>query len=180
MLSIPTVRSALICCDQLHPVDNPLNSYAKLDCFIKKARSADLIEWCILLIIDFVESGALRADQIGLRALQGMGKSKGLVDLLLFKRSLHQHLISKTMESLPFDVDIKLKIREITSSIPVYRAAYGYSYTDKFPATRSFMAGWPKAADKFLGLLDASVFSYEFDEAFRGALKGGKDVSTIM
>ena len=185
LLSNQSIRQALIEADQEFSTRNPLDSTTKLQTIINKGgKDTEKIEWCVLLLLDLHASGALRYDQIGLRALQGGSTrtgGKGLLDLLLFKRELMQYMIHGFVDTLKFPPAIKVKIRETCSSISQYRTACGYSYNPTYkPAKKSFMAGWPKSAELFMCLLDGLVFGYEYDDALRAGMRSRKDPETML
>lgn len=185
LLSHQSIRQALIEADQEFSTRNPLDSTTKLQTIINKAgKDTAKLEWCVLLLLDLHASGALRYDQIGLRALQGGGTKnggKGLLDLLLFKRELLQYMVNGFCDALKFPPAIKVKIRETCTSISQYRASCGYSYNPAYkPVKKSFMAGWPKSAELFMCLLDGLVFGYEYDDALRAGLRNRKDPETVL
>jgi len=51
------VRQAVLGLDQRLGHENPLNSSAKLQDIVSKCKTADKIELCTLLLVDFVEPG---------------------------------------------------------------------------------------------------------------------------
>ena len=96
LLSIPRVRQLLMDADSglpgsdlsFHPAQptpvnlfgltqgggfNPLDSVSKLTVVVVKCRSSnDVLEWCVELLLDFAKSGALTAEQVGCRSLEGI------------------------------------------------------------------------------------------------------------
>ena len=75
---------------------NPLDSVYKLHKIVSKANSPDMIEWSLELICDQWRSGALKADQLGMRHLRGDiagSGGKGIIDLMVFKHDALQFLL---------------------------------------------------------------------------------------
>ena len=182
-LGIPTVRKAIIEIDQDVAVENPLDSISKLQLMVNKGKTAANVEWSTLLLLDYVRSDALSADQVSTRSLQGQGSGgKGLVDLLLYKRDCRDHMLTTLLDSYAFPAEIKIKLREVTGgSIEHYRASCGYSYNETYkPVKKSFMAGWKKSACLFFAMLDGIVFSYEYDVQLRSAVTNRKDVPSML
>ena len=67
-----SVRQALVKLDDAP--DNPLNSSAKLLLLLSKHKGTQhSLEFTVLLIIDFIQSGALKPDQVSSRSLGGSG-----------------------------------------------------------------------------------------------------------
>jgi hypothetical protein len=178
MLSIPACKAALIEVDQEYGANNPLDSYNKLQALIQKSKVPAKLEWVVLLLLDLHKSNALRGDQIGVRTLQGAKGDRGrsLVDLLMYKEDVLNHLTSTVLDSLALEPSTKSKIRAITASLATYRTNCGYSYNSAMPSVkRTWMAGWAKSATLFLTLIDSCVYSYEMDDALRIGMKNNKD-----
>ena len=183
LLSIPVVRTALLGLDEAHELNNPLDGITKLHTIITKAKDDHSIEWATLLIIDFFQSGALKSDQVGLRALQGAsekGRGKGLVELMLYKREVLKVLLDH-MNELELPCDVKSTLWSMTTSIATYRAKAGYSYNPEFkPVKKTFMAGWPRSSEMFFMLLDSIVFSYAMDDHLRAAIRSAQKADAFI
>lgn len=161
MLSIPKVRKLLMDADGWSYGANPLDSVTKMQLIVDKAKDAKSIEWAVELILDLAKSGALSADQCGTRALEGKlsGQGgKGLVDLMIFKLDLGNHLLTTFMDSKPWSPAIKDGIRKTFESIVTTREKCGYLYAPSFKQVKqTWKAGYPKSADVFINLIEAGL-----------------------
>lgn len=113
LMALPRCANMVMAlCDE--GLANPLDSVYKLNKIVSKASTPDKIEWSLELLIDLWRSGALKSDQLGFRHLAGNitgSGGKGIVDLMVFKRELLQHLIGKFADGRKFHPDYKARRR---------------------------------------------------------------------
>ena len=67
--------------------------------------------WVMQLMYDMWSSGALHNDQFAVRNLGSLW-GKRLVDLLVFKKDMLEHLLHKFMDSRSFLAPVKKTIRD--------------------------------------------------------------------
>jgi len=97
-----------------------------------------------------LQCGNLHEGDASLRALQGVGahRGAGLVDLLVFKRGLIDHLQAKFLPDMNWSGEIKKVIIDTTRSTFAFRSANGYPGQI---VDLTWRAGWPKSAEVFYG-----------------------------
>ncbi len=158
LLSIPAVREVLVSFDSEYGLRNPFDSSTKLQVICSKASTPECITWTVLLLADFIKSGALHVDQLALRTLSGAGSGlggKGMVDLLVMKKDILAHLLNFTMDTLHFPMPVKAAIRTTCTTIDQFRERCGYRYNEKYKAAnRGWTAGFCAGAEEFLNLIE--------------------------
>lgn len=100
-----------------------------------KAGTPDRIVWTMELLVDFFISGAVKADQLGVRYLSGQitgSGGKGIVDLMCLKKDMLNYVVSTFMDAHPYTVQEKTMMREMTSDIDMFRSKCGYLYNVNF------------------------------------------------
>ena len=139
----------------------------------------------MLLMIDLLNSDGLSADAVSLRALEGNiagSHGKGLVDVLIFKRDLLDHIIADQLSMLkwPAHLDVAGSIRGICTSVPQFRATNGWSFNAAMnkstPPHLKWRAGFPTSAEALLKFIDHYVFGIQEDSHIRAAVRNRKDV----
>lgn len=157
-LSISTVRDAVAWCDEAFSHSSPFNSVYKMSAIIKRAGTPDKIEWVFLGIVDLVRRGSLAKEDITFRALTGVSGSKGLVDLLVLKRQMLQHLFGDTVPSMKFPSDVTVAMAEKLSTHYNYMkfvSPYPSSDGGIIAADMSWKIGWSSSADQMLNFVEA-------------------------
>lgn len=182
ILSIPKCRELLFAADEA-PQGNPLDSVCKLTMVAQKSRDNDQITWTIELLLDFVASNALSAEQLGLRALEGKlsGQAgRGIIDMCIYKMNLLQLMLSNHLDSCTWDSTIKATIRDLGSSIKRFRERCGYIFNKEMPeANFQWRVGFPKSAENFVNFLENSIFGFNFDAAIRVGMVNRRDFASL-
>ena len=111
-------------------LQNPLDSIYKLSKIATRASTEDNLVWVMQLMYDMWSSGALHNDQFAVRNLGSPG-GKSLVDLLVFKTDILEHLLHKFMDSRSFLEPVKKTIRDACANIDTFRKHCGYFYNTK-------------------------------------------------
>ena len=78
------------------------NSVIGMYTLVTKAKTEESIDWVFASIYDGRRIGVLTAESMATRALQGSGtgnNGKGLVDLLIFRKSMLTHLVNTYVPS---------------------------------------------------------------------------------
>ena len=70
LLTIPSVKDALIKFDADNPPKHALDSSNKLDAIIQKTKPERHLEWTVLLLIDLLQSGGYQHQSVSLNALE--------------------------------------------------------------------------------------------------------------
>ena len=102
-----------------------------------------------------LQCGSLHDGDTSLRALKGEGahKGAGLVDLLVFKRGLLDHLLTRFLPDMSWSGEIKKSIIDTTRNYLDFRQCNGYPSES---VDLTWRAGWPKSAETFYsGFLEA-------------------------
>ncbi len=149
MFTIPAVRSVLLHADNLHGVKSPWDSVHKLDKIARRAKGPEALTWVVRGLDFFWETGALR-DGFGIRAIEGKGPGqygKGLVDLMLYKRTLRDSLVGGMLESQQWSAGIKAAMRSVCENHEVFREKCGQH------AVQTWRAGWPGSAEAYMKFL---------------------------
>ena len=102
--------------------------------------------------------------------LPGSG-GKGLVDSLIYKRKLRDHLLKDVMPTYKWDPAITAAIR----SAALDPITFGKKTTAE---DLTWRAGWPTSAELFFEFIEQSVFSFDFD--LGDFVKKNKSVSDMM
>lgn len=95
-----------------------------------------------------VQSGVLHEGDASLRSLQGLGAHKGcgLVEMLVFKRGLLDHLLTRFLPDMNWDGTVKKTIMDTTRGHMDFRDVNGYPGE---AMDLTWRAGWPKSAEIF-------------------------------
>jgi hypothetical protein len=103
---------------------SPFAKVSVLVGIMKKAGSADLIEWVVLSINDLWRNSMLGIGEVSWDQLTGYRAAghKGTVDLLVYKREMLVHLLDTFAAKHPFDATCVAKLRDIFMSHASYRA----------------------------------------------------------
>lgn len=147
-----------------------------------QAKTPSNIEWVVNMLSDFLRSGALSPEQLGVRALDGKlagAGGKGLVDLLVYKLELRHYFAGAGLAKFAWPEPIKARMRAVTQTIDAFRESSGYAYAPDFKkVSLSWRAGWSKSAsDYFQTFFESVVFGYEYDHVLRACMKARKDAS---
>jgi hypothetical protein len=165
VLNIPKVREILLLSDQA--CNNIFDGWTKLQTVIGKARTPDNILWAFLGLYDAYKMGFIL--DLGLRLLQGTGpgmNGRGIVDLLIYKKGLLQHLLGQNLEAFTFKFVIKAKIRHVLKDFETVRAN-----CTGWPGNNpdiSWQGGWPKAAQDYLVFVEGLVYNQTHDTEVMG------------
>ena len=180
--SIPRCRELLFAADEA-PHGNALDSVCKLMMIAQKAKDNEQITWAIELLLDWVASEALSAEQLGLRALEGKltGQAgRGIVDMCIYKMNFLQYLMSTYLDSCTWDSAIKATIRDLGSSIRRFRERCGYIYNKEMPdANIQWRVGFPKSAEMFVNFLENGLFGFSYDAAIRLGMVNRRDFASL-
>jgi hypothetical protein len=142
--------------------------------------------WMVTYIIDIYKLGGLTYSDMSLRMLAGKtssggGAPKGLLDIVLLKGELLQELVRMSHEL--FMPVVAQKIQEMTASVALFRKHIGCSWSKK-PVAGSFQAAsvqeWTAACDIMVRMMEACVFSAEYDEVFSQALQNKKSLGAQL
>ena len=115
-------------------LSNPLDSIYKLHKIVVRCGgSVDGMAWCLELMYDLWQSGALAGDQFSVRLLASTGKAgkTSLVDLMLFKKEIVDYLLNKFMDSRSFRAEGKKLLRDTCRDLEHFRQQCGYFYNTK-------------------------------------------------
>ena len=96
-----------------------------------KAGTSDRIAWAMELLVDFLVSGSLKADQLAIRYLSGQiagSGGKGVVDLLCLKKEVLGYIVSNFMDAHTYTTQERTLMRDITTDLETFRSRCGYSY----------------------------------------------------
>ena len=97
---------------------------------VVKAGSPERITWSMELMVDFLTSGAMKPDQLGVRYLGGQiagSGGKGVVDLLCLKKDVLHYIMNDFMDSHTYTIQERTLLRETAASIDVFREKCGYA-----------------------------------------------------
>lgn len=125
-----------------------------------KAKTEDNILFCFKAIADGRKEGVLTPDMVSSSAIEGRNNGgKGLVDLILFKRSMLTYFTGTVLPSkTTIDASIRAKICDVVFSHESLRSHVGY----KNKATdQGWRAGWPASADALLSLIEDRALCIE-------------------
>lgn len=161
-LSKEPIRAAVTLCDQEYGHQSPFNSVYKMAAIVKKAVSSEKIEWAYLAVTDLVRGGLLNHDDLSVRSIQGSGGQRGLVELLVLKRTMLQHFLSEVLDGMNFLPAVKAALREKLASHVAYRKfvnplKHRNEPTEEDEGSKvdmSWKAGWPASADLMLALIE--------------------------
>lgn len=109
-------------------------------------------------IYDLFTCGFFYGQPVSLRSLQGTEKDsggKGIVDLMLFKRGLLDHIMETLLMEMAWDGAIKKALIERTASHGVFRASVGYPHEKQKDLT--WRAGWPPSSEQLLEFVEAAL-----------------------
>lgn len=183
VLSLPRCRELLLQADESSH-GNPIDSVCKLNALASRAKTPENIEWTIELMFDYVRSGALTKDQVGLRSLEGKlagQQGRGLVDLFIYKRGLLSHLSNIVLGKLNWGDDVHLAMRDAMTSIVVFRNKCGFLFTPAIqPVSLAWRAGWPRSTEQFMKLVEGMVFWYQYDASIRMGMVNRRDYASLM
>ena len=142
----------------------PWDSVYKLEHLARKAGRQQSVGtaarslWLIDLVNDLCYNRMVAAGELSVANLTGKGRGgKGLLDLLLFKRDVLEHLLQEKMEVLGLPASAKSAIREHMSSVAAYRAAFGHR--DAAPADLTWFGALPQAAQHLIRLIEAGLLN---------------------
>jgi hypothetical protein len=134
------------------------NSVVGMDTLVRKAKTDENIEFIFSAIQDGRRAGLLGPEHMVTRSLEGKipgSNGKGLVDLLVFKKTMLAHLLLVFVPAKDIPGEIKSKIHDVCVSFGKFRAHMGYKHDAVFP-DMGWRAGWPASADALLGMIEDS------------------------
>ena len=178
VLSLPIVAKLMHLADE--DPHNPFEGASKIQTIIGKAKSPENIAWSFCGIWDMYRSGQL-PDGLSLRALQGKDKNnggKGIVDLLLYKRSVRAYLLEEWSREAEWPGAVLAQIQAITDTHEHYRDKVGFP--DQPSKDFSWKCGWPDSIDEFWDVLESLVFTNSHDEALRMHMRNRKTVEDAL
>ena len=183
MLSNPRTKALLLDADEAN-FANPLDSVSKLSIVGHKAKGAEEITWTIELILDYCKAGAITAEQVGTRTLEGKlsgQNGKGLVDLCLFKKNLLSHFVTRELPKFDgWGNHVHEQVRQVLANISSFRDKSGYMFSSSMPKPdQIWRAGWPKSADAFMSFVESCIFWYHYDAPLRTAMINRKDCASL-
>ena len=130
----------------------------------------------------FVESGAF-----SLRSLQPANGKRGILDLLLFKKTMRDYLVDSWMNQKAFPDAVKASIRQVTATHAAYRSMLRpYSMDlqgnplEPNPVNLEWKKGWPRSCELFLQLVEAVAFDTEFDPSLKNGIKNRKAPDELL
>lgn len=121
-------------CDEDYGHGSPFGKVCVLVGIMKKAGSADLIEWTVLSLNDLWRNSMLGIGEVSWDQLTGYRSPghKGTVDLLIYKRDMLIHLLDVFAAKHPFEATCVAKLRDIFGSHASYRAKVSGSPKSRF------------------------------------------------
>jgi hypothetical protein len=125
---------------------NPFDNAAKLVLFKEKAKTPENIEWAFKMCWDFIKSGGLAVDQVGVRALEGKttgSNGKGLIDLFVYKKECKQYIVNDVIPTIGWPSSVKEAMIKSVDTIKEFRDKNGYLYNPTFvKAKLGWRADW--------------------------------------
>ena len=134
------------------------NSVVGINMLITKGKTDENIEFIFSAIQDGRRAGLLGPEHMVTRSLEGKipgSNGKGLVDLLVFKKTMLAHLLLVFVPAKDIPCEIKSKIHDVCVSFGKFGAHMGYKHDAVF-SDMGWRAGWPVSADALLGMIEDS------------------------
>lgn len=140
----------------------PWDSVYKLEHLARKAGrqqsslTAARTLWLIDLVNDLCYNRMVATGELSVANLTGKGRGgKGLLDLLLLKRDILEHLLHEKIEVLGLPASAKLAIRNSMSSVAAYRRAFGHR--DAVQVDLTWFGALPQAGQHLIRLIEARL-----------------------
>ena len=134
------------------------------------------MQWIFASVIDLVESGQHEPAVLTNSMLNGSKGSKGLVDLLLFKLSMRDHLFNVFLSSSrAFPDAVKTVIRSKVATPAGYRLEV--SPNKGAVVDLSWKKGWAQSSELLLQFVEKVLYGREYDGSLKSAVKFRKDAA---
>ena len=177
VLTLTPVREMLLRADQEN--QNPFDNWTKLQTIMAKARTESGILWAFLGLYDAFKMGFL--SDMSVRALQGSApgmNGKGLVDLMIFKQGLLNHLLSDTLEkavpgteNLSVRATIKAALRDHAAVRSCMTA-----YPLEPEVDLSWRGGQCKTVESLLEFVEGIVYGTMHESELKSAVKNRRTI----
>jgi hypothetical protein len=134
------------------------NSVWGMSTLVTKAKTYDAIFWVFASIRDGKVAGFLSPDVMSTRSLEGKvagSNGKGLVDLLLYKKTMLGHLLTTWLPSkTSVPKEVREKVQEVCQSHQSFRRHLGFK-GGSLPDLQ-WKAGWAASSDAVLSFVEDS------------------------
>lgn len=182
MLKSSYILEKLLYLDDNYGASGPLDSVHKLHALLGKVGSGGGIkkmEWLVGLLVDLFDHQALEQDSCTKRELSGATGNKGLADVILCKLDVKEELF-RWAETAGIDSAALQKIKEVSSSLEVFRQHCGHSWIPAKVPPAPWRASFCTSSDLFLNLIESLVFSVDFDDCLLSWLRSKKSLADCL
>ena len=143
--------------------------------------------WIFAACADCQRMGFTDPGAFSLRSMATSATKKGILDLLLFKKSMRDYLLTSWMPRKAFPDNVKAQLKDVTVSHETYRAKLRPYTLDNLgkeiepkPVNLEWKKGWPRSAELFLQLLEGLAFDKEYDPSLKNGIKNRKAPEELL
>jgi hypothetical protein len=171
ILQVPRLKAMVMETDDRFGKQSPHNSILKLQLYYNRtklvfddlrirdaAQIVNGLQWVFQAVHDRLVAGLLKPDDFAKRAISGESSgNKGLVDLLLLKFFVLEHLLHTWLPTLGVPIDIVVGIQSALKDFNEYRKHCGWPNKAE-DWDLSWQAGWKAGHRELCGLIEESRF----------------------
>jgi hypothetical protein len=157
--------------DEKHGHDSVFNCATKLNailikCHLRTRDGAAEAIWLVEALCDLMTYGEVEPAELSYRMLTGAGAGRrGVLDLLLYKKSILRHLVAETVLQMGMTQDEVRKFQLVFFDFASFRAAHVQSVE------------WSPAATELADFTATTIFRCTADASLRTAVSKGTSVS---
>ncbi|CAK0905291.1 unnamed protein product, partial [Prorocentrum cordatum] len=162
-------------------VDGPFESVHKLNLIVTRCnKDKKLINWVLHAIIDLCLKGTVQCGEVTFKNLKdGIGGNKGLIDVLIMKKQIRDHLIHGKYLAVYGTPKLQSYVQEVFSSHAVYRTKVE-PLNDDMEVDLSWKMSAKDVEKKMFQLTGDVVFSSEYDPQLRYCCRKSKSIEEVM
>jgi hypothetical protein len=167
-------QKVLLSLDSEFGLQSPLNSVYKLQALIDRAKTQPAIEFVLSSLMDSLKMGTIETGDFSVKKLKGH-----IVDLHLLKYRFHTHFLTMFMDTHPFPLAVKEKVRSIFVDHATVRKSLT-NYPSGQPIELAWQAALPQSAVFFIQLIESVVYNDVHDLSLKTGAKYNKSTTDIL